>query len=358
MLKIAMMRPKTHANTRAHTKTHTATQTQECLCLTPLARIPAIFTPLAPMHPSPLAPSYLIVSHCVCNQHLLFPLKMAYRPTVDGGAGAEPLHTGFNARVFARSAKKRTKMENSLLGDKYEPVKRIGHGSYGSVYLAKQQQGGSGYVVLKRVFVVEEGAKEHREAVNEVKLLARLRHKNIVAYRDSFVHDNHLCIVMAYCAGGDLQAQVKCAREAGVLFTREQVEDWMAQLIDALRYLHEDKKILHRDLKSQNVFLVPERVRVQHKCHAVAPASGCRGLGHPCTVASGASCPDVWALHEGDLVLVTHRVRGGWAHCHSSALPASCVAAEGKGKAGMARIPPPTSVRKGYIAGHSQKSSV
>lgn len=59
-------------------------------------------------------------------------------------------------------------MERGLLGDKYEPVKRIGHGSYGSVYLARQQQGGSGYVVLKRVFVVEEGAKEHREAINEV----------------------------------------------------------------------------------------------------------------------------------------------------------------------------------------------
>ena len=72
-----------------------------------------------------------------------------------------------------------------------------------------------------------------------VRLLQRLRHKNIVAYRDSFVHDNYLCIVMAYCAGGDLQAQIKCAREAGMLFTREQVVDWIAQLIEALRYLHQ-----------------------------------------------------------------------------------------------------------------------
>ena len=33
--------------------------------------------------------------------------------------------------------------------------------------------------------------------------------------------------------------QVKCAREAGIYFTREQVVDWMAQLIEALRYLHQ-----------------------------------------------------------------------------------------------------------------------
>ena len=59
-------------------------------------------------------------------------------------------------------------MERGLLGDKYEPVKRIGHGSYGSVYLAKPRRSNSSFVVLKRVFVVEEGAKEHLEAINEV----------------------------------------------------------------------------------------------------------------------------------------------------------------------------------------------
>ena len=45
-------------------------------------------------------------------------------------------------------------------------------------------------------------------------------------------------------------------------------------------------------------------------------------------------------------VLVTHRVRGGWVHCTSSALPAPCVAAAPGGKAGGAGT---TVVRKGYI---------
>jgi hypothetical protein len=51
-------------------------------------------------------------------------------------------------------------------------VKRIGRGSYGSVYLACRKAGakGDGFVVLKRVFVVEEGTKEFKEAQNEVQV--------------------------------------------------------------------------------------------------------------------------------------------------------------------------------------------
>ena len=209
-----------------------------------------------------------------------------------------------------------------MLGDKYEPVKRIGHGSYGSVYLARPKRSRGGFVVLKRVFVVEEGAKEHREAINEVKLLQRLRHKNIVAYRDSFVHDNYLCIVMAYCAGGDLQAQIKTARDAACLFTREQVIDWLAQLVEALRYLHQEHHILHRDLKSQNIFLVPERTLVTRSTRALPPPPPApAGAGAGALARPDAPAPASWELQAGQSVYVTHRVRGNLAHCSSSALP-------------------------------------
>ena len=41
----------------------------------------------------------------------------------------------------------------------------------------------------------------------------KLKHINIVTYKDSFIHDNHLCIVMSFCCGGDMQAQVRLARQ-------------------------------------------------------------------------------------------------------------------------------------------------
>eukprot|EP00282_Hemiselmis_andersenii_P037559 CAMPEP_0169426522 /NCGR_PEP_ID=MMETSP1042-20121227/255_1 /TAXON_ID=464988 /ORGANISM="Hemiselmis andersenii, Strain CCMP1180" /LENGTH=169 /DNA_ID=CAMNT_0009536465 /DNA_START=99 /DNA_END=605 /DNA_ORIENTATION=- len=144
-----------------------------------------------------------------------------------------------------------------VLNGKYRPMKRIGQGTYGSVFLAKRVGKSSSVVVMKRVFVGEEGSFEYKEALNEVTLLKRLRHPNVVSYQDKFVHDGTLCIVMSYCAGGDIQQQIKAANSVGVLFTPDQVLDWTVQILEALRYLHEEKKILHRDLKSQNVFLVP-----------------------------------------------------------------------------------------------------
>lgn len=59
---------------------------------------------------------------------------------------------------------------------------------------------------------------------------------------------------MDYCEGGDLASAIRAQRERGAHFSEEQVLDWFAQLALALGHTHE-RRILHRDLKTQNVFL-------------------------------------------------------------------------------------------------------
>jgi len=81
-----------------------------------------------------------------------------------------------------------------------------------------------------------------------VRLLQKIRHTNIVAYKDSFVdRESYLNMVMTYCDGGDMYTRIKNSK--GKNFTEQQILDWLVQMSLALLYLHE-RKILHRDLKT------------------------------------------------------------------------------------------------------------
>merc|ERR1719421_1195090 len=99
------------------------------------------------------------------------------------------------------------------------------------------------------------GAKERKDAANEVKVLSSLKHPYIVAYKDSFIEDGFLNIVMEYADGGDLFTKVQKARKSMTKFPEQQILRWFTQALLALKFIH-DKHILHRDLKSQNFFLM------------------------------------------------------------------------------------------------------
>ncbi|NXK92299.1 NEK4 kinase, partial [Formicarius rufipectus] len=107
--------------------------------------------------------------------------------------------------------------------------------------------------VIKKLNLRTASRRERRAAEQEAQLLARLRHPNIVTYRESWQgRDGHLYIVMAFCEGGDLYHKLK--EQEGRLLPEKQVVEWFVQIAMALQYLHE-KHILHRDLKTQNIFL-------------------------------------------------------------------------------------------------------
>mmetsp|Transcript_11156 Transcript_11156/g.21211 ORF Transcript_11156/g.21211 Transcript_11156/m.21211 type:complete len:667 (-) Transcript_11156:968-2968(-) len=144
--------------------------------------------------------------------------------------------------------------------DNYEIAKPIGRGNFGVVNLVRSRKDDKTFVM--KVIDLNELSKSEREgALQEVKLLARLRHPFIVSYRESFLaKNNNLHIVMNYCEGGDLNTRIRNA--GGEYFSEEQVLDWFVQIALALQYCHQ-KKIIHRDLKSQNVFLTKkENIRL------------------------------------------------------------------------------------------------
>lgn len=75
-----------------------------------------------------------------------------------------------------------------------------------------------------------------------------------------------LCIVMDYADGGDLYTRIANQKKIGkgrihynlnhllVMYTEEQILDWFVQMALAIKHVH-DRKILHRDLKTQNIFM-------------------------------------------------------------------------------------------------------
>lgn len=64
-----------------------------------------------------------------------------------------------------------------------------------------------------------------------------------------------LCIVMDYADGGDLYTKINNQKKIGkVCYSEDQILDWFVQMALAIKHIH-DRKILHRDLKTQNIFM-------------------------------------------------------------------------------------------------------
>ncbi|KAM6180393.1 serine/threonine-protein kinase Nek5 [Erethizon dorsatum] len=135
--------------------------------------------------------------------------------------------------------------------DKFDVIKVIGEGAFGKAYLAKGKSD-SKHCVIKEISFAKMPIHAKEASEKEVILLAKMKHPNIVAFFDSFQEGNRLFIVMEYCDGGDLMKRIH--RQRGVLFGEDQILGWFVQISLGLKYIH-DRKILHRDIKAQNIFL-------------------------------------------------------------------------------------------------------
>ncbi|KAG3293128.1 NIMA related kinase 5 [Ictidomys tridecemlineatus] len=135
--------------------------------------------------------------------------------------------------------------------DKFDMIKIIGEGAFGKAYLAKEKLD-SKHCVIKEINFAKMPIQDKEASKKEVILLAKMKHPNIVTFFSSFQENSRLFIVMEYCDGGDLAKRI--LRQRGVLFSEDQILGWFVQISLGLKHIH-DRKILHRDIKSQNIFL-------------------------------------------------------------------------------------------------------
>ncbi|XP_069457550.1 serine/threonine-protein kinase Nek5 isoform X1 [Ovis canadensis] len=135
--------------------------------------------------------------------------------------------------------------------DQYDMIKAIGEGAFGKAYLAKRKSD-SEPCVIKEINFEKMPIQGKEASKKEVILLAKMKHPNIVTFFNSFQENNRLFIVMEYCDGGDLMKRIR--RQRGVLFSEDQILSWFVQISLGLKHIH-DRKVLHRDIKTQNIFL-------------------------------------------------------------------------------------------------------
>jgi serine/threonine protein kinase len=112
---------------------------------------------------------------------------------------------------------------------------------------------------LKRVKINKMSKKEIADALNEIRFLASIRHKNIVGFLEAFLENNEteLCIVMEFCGCGDLAQKVERYKRRRQYIDEDVIWRYMIQSLKALANLHE-KNICHRDLKVANSFLAED----------------------------------------------------------------------------------------------------
>ena len=138
----------------------------------------------------------------------------------------------------------------------YKLLKLLGEGSFGKAYLCENLSDNF-HCVIKQIPLDGLDEQEKKETYNEVLILKKVNHSNIIKFIDVFKKSkpiNTLNIVTEYADDGDLNQKIEKLKQKKSPFTEKEIINYLIQICLALNHIHK-KKIIHRDLKSGNIFL-------------------------------------------------------------------------------------------------------
>ena len=139
--------------------------------------------------------------------------------------------------------------------DEYSLEKFLGKGTFGEVYFTRKMNSPNLYATKRMSKQMVDDPKYNKYFINEISILRKLYHTNIIRIEDLKVTQNHYYIVMEYCNGGSLtQCLNRYKEKYHHPFTEEIVQYIMRQIIDAVKYIH-SRRIIHRDLKLDNILV-------------------------------------------------------------------------------------------------------
>ncbi|KAK9265363.1 hypothetical protein L1049_003513 [Liquidambar formosana] len=139
-------------------------------------------------------------------------------------------------------------------GSRWTKGRLLGSGSFGHVFLGFNRESGN-FCAMKEVTLFSDDAKSKESAQQlgqEIALLSRLRHPNIVQYYGSETVDDKLYIYLEYVSGGSI---FKLLQDYGQ-FGEETIRSYTQQILSGLAYLHAENTV-HRDIKGANILVDP-----------------------------------------------------------------------------------------------------
>lgn len=147
-------------------------------------------------------------------------------------------------------------MTEDKIRREYDTMSKIGEGTYGVVYKAVQKFNGR-VVALKKIRMETQGEGIPSTAIREIALLKELDHPGVVCLHDVVISSREFLYLVFEFLDRDMKGYLEKVIGSKRHVPLAQLKSFTYQLLDALAYCH-DRRVLHRDLKPQNLLLSAE----------------------------------------------------------------------------------------------------
>ena len=152
--------------------------------------------------------------------------------------------------------------ENEIIGkivEGFKIIKFLGRGKFSVVYQAERQVD-SKLVALKIIKIYDIKDKDLVEkCLQEVNLLKRVNHPNIIKYLDSFIFQNELYIAVEWADKGDVKRLIRKYKQEGDEIDESRVIEYTREIAAGLNHMHE-QRVIHRDLKPANILITSDGI--------------------------------------------------------------------------------------------------
>ncbi|POI32560.1 hypothetical protein CIB84_003688, partial [Bambusicola thoracicus] len=218
----------------------------------PAPPLPPSATPPSPLHPSPQCPRQqkqfnLPASHYYkYKQQFIFPGTEEAQESEDD---FEEMNLSLlSARNFPRKASQTSifLQEWDIPFEQLEIGELIGKGRFGQVFHGRWH----GEVAIRLIDIERDNEDQLKAFKREVMAYRQTRHENVVLFMGACMSPPHLAIITSLCKGRTLYSVV---RDAKIVLDVNKTRQIAQEIVKGMGYLHA-KGILHKDLKSKNVF--------------------------------------------------------------------------------------------------------